>query len=83
MTFIKIEAIGEVLKMITVGIRAEELLVVAAFVAAIVVGVLFRNSQAQAVRRLQAAAEAYAMRELARDQRIPTREFNALAFPTR
>ncbi len=83
MTFIKNDAVGEVLKMVTVGIRAEELLVVAAFVAAIVVGVIFQKAQAQALRRLRAAAEAYADLELARDRQIPTREFSALAFPTR
>ena len=77
MICITIEAFAMLVRFAAVGSLSPAFLVGVGLFVAMVMGVVFQRSRVQATRRLLAAAEAYADLEIARDPRIPAREFLA------
>jgi hypothetical protein len=69
------------LRLAAEGSSTPEVVFGVGLIVATIVGLLFRWSRIQATRRLLAAADAYAEREIAQDPRIPAREFMTSALP--
>jgi hypothetical protein len=77
MLCIKIEELQTVLRFAAGSWSTPEFLVGIGLFLAMVVGIVQQQSRIRSTRRLLAAADAYAEREIAQDPRIPAREFLA------